>query len=207
MINDHVFKNIALCDTRRVLLGKLTTGIGSAALASLLNPRPLGAAISGLKQQAIVDPVHFPAKAKRVIFLCQAGGMSHLETFDEKPKLAVMDGQPMPKSVTQGQPIAQLQGQNLSCLGPQHPFLPCGKSGLRISSILPHIADVADELCIVNSAQTEQINHDPAHTFMNTGTQISGRPAMGAWLTYGLGNEAENLPGFVVLTSAGGGQG
>jgi hypothetical protein len=206
MINGPVFQNIALRDTRRVLLGKLTTGIGSAALASLLNPRPLGAAISGLKQQAVVDPLHFPAKAKRVIFLCQAGGMSHLETFDEKPKLAAMDGQPMPQSITQGQPIAQLQGQTLSCLGPQHPFLRGGKSGLRISSILPHIASVADELCVINSAQTEQINHDPAHTFMNTGTQISGRPAMGSWLTYGLGNEAEDLPGFVVLTSVGGGQ-
>jgi hypothetical protein len=148
--------------------------------------------------------MHLAAKAKRVIFLCQAGGMSHLETFDEKPKLAAMHGQPMPKSVTQGQPIAQLQGEPLSCLGPQHSFLRCGKSGQRISSIFPHLASMADELCIVNSAQTEQINHDPAHTFMNTGTQISGRPAMGAWLTYGLGSEAENLPGFVVLTSVGG---
>lgn len=207
MIHKNVLRDIALRDTRRVLLGKLGTGIGSAALAALLNPRLLSAASPRFKQQAVVDPLHFPAKAKRVIFLCQAGGMSHLETFDDKPKLAAMDGQPMPKSVTQGQPIAQLQGQNLSCLGPQHPFLRCGKSGQRISSIFPHLARVADELCIINSVQTEQINHDPAHTFMNTGTQISGRPAMGAWLTYGLGNEAENLPGFVVLTSAGGGQG
>jgi hypothetical protein len=207
MIHKNVLRDIGLRDTRRVLLGKLGTGIGSAALAALLNPRLLGAASPRFKQQAMVDPLHFPAKAKRVIFLCQAGGMSHLETFDDKPKLAAMDGQPMPKSVTQGQPIAQLQGENLSCLGPQHPFLRCGKSGQRISSIFPHLASVADELCIINSVQTEQINHDPAHTFMNTGTQISGRPAMGAWLTYGLGNEAENLPGFVVLTSAGGGQG
>jgi hypothetical protein len=207
MIHKNVLRDIGLRDTRRVLLGKLGTGIGSAALAALLNPRLLGAASPRFKQQAMVDPLHFPAKAKRVIFLCQAGGMSHLETFDDKPKLAAMDGQPMPKSVTQGQPIAQLQGENLSCLGPQHRFLRCGKSGQRISSIFPHLASVADELCIINSVQTEQINHDPAHTFMNTGTQISGRPAMGAWLTYGLGNEAENLPGFVVLTSAGGGQG
>ncbi|MCH2117474.1 MAG: DUF1501 domain-containing protein [Pirellulales bacterium] len=207
MIHKNVLRDIALRDTRRVLLGKLGTGIGSAALAALLNPRLLSAASPRFKQQAVVDPLHFPAKAKRVIFLCQAGGMSHLETFDDKPKLAAMDGQPMPKSVTQGQPIAQLQGENLSCLGPQHPFLRCGKSGQRISSIFPHLARVADELCIINSVQTEQINHDPAHTFMNTGTQISGRPAMGAWLTYGLGSEAENLPGFVVLTSAGGGQG
>ena len=132
-----------------------------------------------------------------------AGGPSHLETLDFKPGLAKMQGQPMPESLTKGMPIAQLQGAKLVCLAPQHPFRRCGQSGQHISAIFPHLATVADEICIVNSMVTEAINHDPAHTFMNTGTTISGRPAMGSWLTYGLGSESDDLPGFVVLTSDG----
>ena len=192
--------------TRRTLLGQLTTGLGSTALGTLLN-HGSQTAVAGLRgSHGLVDPLHFAPRAKRVIFLCQAGGMSHLETLDYKPKLAELDGQLMPSSITQGQPIAQLQGQKLTCLAPQTHFQRYGQTGQLISSVFPHLAGVVDELCIVNSAQTEQINHDPAHTFMNTGTQISGRPSMGSWLTYGLGVEADNLPGFVVMTSVGGGQ-
>jgi hypothetical protein len=137
-----------------------------------------------------------------------AGGASHLETFDYKPKLAELDGQPMPKSFTEGQQIAQLQGQrdSLKCLGPQHPFARHGAAGLEVSSILPHISSLADELCVIKSMHTDQINHDPAHTLMNTGSAIPGRPSMGAWLQYGLGSESDNLPGYVVMTSVGGGQ-
>jgi len=138
-----------------------------------------------------------------------AGGPSHLETFDYKPKLKELDGKPMPKSFTEGQQIAQLQGQanNLKVLGPQHQFAKYGKSGQEISAVLPNIANkISDDICIIRSMQTEQINHDPAHTFMNTGSIISGRPSMGSWINYGLGSEGENLPGFVVLTSVGGGQ-
>jgi len=138
-----------------------------------------------------------------------AGGPSHLETFDYKPKLEELDGKPMPKSFTEGQQIAQLQGQanNLKVLGPQHQFAKYGKSGQEISAVLPNIANkISDDICIIRSMQTEQINHDPAHTFMNTGSIISGRPSMGSWINYGLGSEGENLPGFVVLTSVGGGQ-
>jgi len=138
-----------------------------------------------------------------------AGGPSHLETFDYKPKLEELDGKPMPKSFTEGQQIAQLQGQanNLKVLGPQHKFAKYGKSGQEISAALPNIANkIPDDICIIRSMQTEQINHDPAHTFMNTGSIISGRPSMGSWINYGLGSEGENLPGFVVLTSVGGGQ-
>jgi hypothetical protein len=142
-------------------------------------------------------------RAKRIIQLYMAGGPSHLETLDEKPKLAAMHGQPMPESFTKGKPIAQLQGADLKCFAPQHPFVTCGESGQRISSIFPYLAKVADELCIIRSMSTEAINHDPAHTFMNTGTTISGRPAMGSWLLYGLGCETDDLPGFVVLTSTG----
>ena len=124
--------------------------------------------------------------------------------FDYKPKLAEMDGQPMPESFTKGQPIAQLQGQQLRCFGPQHPFQRCGQVGPGdLDAASRTSASIADEICIIRSMQTEQINHDPAHTFMNTGTQISGRPSAGSWIWYGLGAEAEDLPGFVVLTSHG----
>ncbi len=135
-----------------------------------------------------------------------AGGPSHLETLDHKPTLADMDGKPMPSSITAGQPIAQLQGKELKCLGPQLKFIKAGQSGQEISAAFPHIAKIADDISIVRSMTTQQINHDPAHTFMNCGTQISGRPCMGSWIQYGLGSEAEDLPGFVVLTSVGGGQ-
>ena len=152
-------------------------------------------------------PLHLPARAKRVIHLYQAGGPSHLELFDNKPKLAAMHGEPMPESFTKGQPIAQLQNQKLKCFGPQHPFARYGQSGQEITTLLPEIGTIADDICIVRSMQTEQINHDPAHTFMNTGTQISGRPAAGSWIWYGIGAEATDLPGFVVLISQGrGGQ-
>jgi hypothetical protein len=148
-----------------------------------------------------------PPKAKRVIYLCMAGGPSHLETFDYKPKLAEMSGKPMPESFTKGQPIAQLQGKRLLCMEPQYSFQKVGRSGQEISTLFPHLGAIADDLCIVRSMVTEAINHDPAHTFMNTGTTISGRPSMGSWVVYGLGSECDNLPGFVVLTSQGrGGQ-
>lgn len=147
---------------------------------------------------------HFAPKAKRVIFLYMSGGPSHLETFDYKPQLAELDGKPMPDSFTKGQPIAQLQGAELKCLGPQFKFRKHGKSGQEIADILPYTAQIADDICIIRSMQTDQINHDPAHTVMNTGTSISGRPSLGSWITYGLGSDADNLPGFVVMTSFGG---
>ena len=148
-----------------------------------------------------VDPLDFAPRAKRVIFLCMAGGPSQFETFDHKPLLAKMHGAPLPASYSAGQPIAQLQGQKLNCYGPQFPFKRWGQSGQEISVLFPHLGGVADDLCIIRSMQTEEINHDPAQTFINTGTSISGRPSMGAWVTYGLGSEADDLPGFVVLTS------
>ena len=116
-----------------------------------------------------------------VIMLFMCGGTSHLETFDHKPELAKLNGQPMPESFTKGQPIAQLQNQKLKCLGPLFPFQRHGQSGQQISGILPGIAGIADDIAIVRSMHTDQINHDPAHTVMNTGTSISGRPSMGAW--------------------------
>lgn len=185
-----------LRQTRRAFLGRASLGLGAVALSRLLDPPAAAAAPTGLP--------HFAPKARRVIFLYMAGGPSHLETFDYKPKLAAMDGQPMPESFTKGQPIAQLQGQALRCLGPQFAFRRCGQSGQEISEILPHTARIADDICILRSLHTDQINHDPAHTVMNTGTPVPGRPSMGAWVTYGLGSACDNLPGFVVLTSEGG---
>ncbi|MDZ4861349.1 MAG: DUF1501 domain-containing protein, partial [Candidatus Hydrogenedentes bacterium] len=200
------FDEITLRETRRHFLGRAAKGIGSVALASLLNPWLLAESTADAASRGIVSPLHFAPKAKRVIHLVMSGGPSHLETFDYKPRLGELNGQPMPESFTKGQPIAQLQGAQLKCLAPQHTFNTVGKSGQVISEIFPHISGIADDICIVRSMQTEQINHDPANTFMNSGTSISGRPSMGAWVLYGLGSETQNLPGFVVLTSAGGGQ-
>jgi len=195
---------------RRCFLNRSAVGIGAVTLHALLNPWQVSSQSSQTDKgrwEGVVQPLHRLPKAKRVIYLCMAGGPSHLETLDYKPKLAEMDGKPMPESITRGQPIAQLQGQNLKCLAPQHPFQSFGQSGQNVCSLFKHIGGVADELCIIRSFHTEQINHDPAHTFVNTGSSVSGRPSMGSWLLYGLGSETENLPGFVVLTSVGkGGQ-
>lgn len=186
---------------RRQFLGRASGGLGMAALASLLGAEESQS--TGLLP-GIEGGLHFPARAKRVIFLCMAGGPSHLESFDYKPKLAEMHGKPMPESYTENQPIAQLQGKKLVCQQPMIPFRNHGESGIEISDVFPHIGKVADELCVIKSMHTDQINHDPAHTVMNTGTSISGRPSMGSWVTYGLGSVASDLPGFVVLTSKGG---
>jgi len=188
---------------RRTFLRQSGVGLGSAALSGLLGKDTgIASGLAGGKDLAGLP--HYAAKAKRVIFLCMAGGPSHLETFDYKPKLDELDGQPMPESFTQGQPIAQLQGQKLKVQGHLAKFRRHGKSGQLISDYLPWTAKMADEIAVIRSMVTEQINHDPAHTFLNTGTAISGRPSMGSWVTYGLGSETQDLPGFVVLTSVGG---
>jgi hypothetical protein len=197
--------------TRRSFLGNTARGIGGIALASLLNPDLARAAVSTTQDSALstqhykglINPLHFAPKAKRVIHLYMAGGPSHLETLDYKPTLKKQAGNPMPDSFTKGQPIAQLQGKELRCFAPQFDFQKFGKSGQEISSLFPHIGSVADDICIIRSMQTEAINHDPAHTFMNTGSTITGRPSMGSWVWYGIGAEADDLPGFVVLTSTG----
>ena len=193
---------------RRAFLSRAAGGIGGLAAGSLLAADAAVAATGSKAAIAgwpgVIRPFHVPPKAKRVIWLYMAGGMTHLDTFDHKPKLAAMNGQPMPESFTKGQQIAQLQGQALKCFAPQHPFAKVGQSGQEISTIFPEIsARIADRIAIVRSLHTEAINHDPAHTFMNTGSMISGRPAAGSWLWYGLGNDAEDLPGFVVMVSTG----
>ena len=196
--------------TRRSFLGRASQGLGALALSSLIHPGRFQAAAAASQPgrwPGLIHPLHFAQKAKRVIFLCMAGGPSHLETFDFKPKLREFDGQAMPESVTKGKQIAQLQGQQLKCYGPQFNFKKFGQCGTEICELFPEIGSVADDICVIRSMTTDAINHDPAHCFMNTGTTISGRPSMGSWVTYGLGSEAEDLPGFVVLTSKGkGGQ-
>ena len=182
---------------RRAFLAGSGLSLGSAALSTLIAKDNN---ISNDKPLYLLPK----AKAKRVIFLCMAGGPSHLETFDYKPKLNELHRQPMPESFTKGQPIAQLQGKELKVQGHLTKFKKYGKGGQYISDFLPWTAKMADDIAIIRSMVTEQINHDPAHTFMNTGTAISGRPSMGSWVNYGLGSEAEDLPGFVVMSSVGG---
>lgn len=195
---------------RRTFLERAGISVGSMALGSLMANQQAFSAEAATAPAAqvgtsgVINPLHFAPQAKRVIWLYMAGGMSHLDTFDHKPKLGELDGQPMPESFTKGQQIAQLQGQQLKCFAPQYPFQKYGQSGQEMSSLWPHLGEkCADELCIVRSMYTDAINHDPAHTLMNTGTQIAGRPAMGSWVQYGLGAETDNLPGFVVMVSTG----
>jgi hypothetical protein len=190
---------------RRAFLRRSSIGLGSIALASLLDrDLPALAAAPGGDigtSSGVVRPLHHRPKVKRIIFLYMAGGPSQFETFDYKPGLAALDGKPMPGSFTKGQPIAQLQGQELKVLRPLAKFQKHGESGLEVSDFLPQTARHADDLCVIRSMHTDQINHDPAHTMMNTGTPIQGRPSMGSWVTYGLGSENQDLPGFVVMTS------
>lgn len=188
---------------RRTFLGKSAQSVGALALASLVRPEALKAAELS---RGVINPLPLPQKAKRVIWLTMAGGPSHLEIFDPKPKLAAMDGRPMPESFTKGQQLAQLQGQELVCFGPQVKFRKFGSNGTEISELFPHIGSVVDDICIVRSMTTDAINHDPAHMFMNSGSQIAGRPSMGSWVNYGLGSESKDLPGFVVMVSIGKGR-
>ncbi len=175
---------------RRVFLKRSALGLGGAALASLLG-------------ETASAGTHFPAKAKRIIYLFMAGGPSQLDLFDHKPLLNTMNGQDLPESVRKGQRLTGMSGNQatLPLAGSIFKFEKHGKSGATVSELLPNVAKMADELCFVKSCYTEAINHDPAITFMQTGSQLAGRPSMGAWLSYGLGTANENLPTFVVLIS------
>ena len=162
-----------------------------------------GDAEDGGPWRGVVRPTHLAPRAKRVIYLYMAGGPSHLESFDHKTG-AGADARAADAGVVHARPAdCAASGPQLRCFAPQHPFRKFGQSGQEIAEIFPHIGSIADDICIVRSLTTEAINHDPAHTFMNTGTTISGRPAMGSWVYYGLGSDSEDLPGFCVLTSTG----
>jgi hypothetical protein len=184
--------------SRRDLLGQMATGLSGAALATLFTHN----AMAVESATAIAAP-----KAKRVIFLFQSGAPSQLDLFDYKPKLADLRGTELPDSIRQGQRLTGMTSRQTSF--PVAPsrfrFAQHGKCGAWVSELLPHTAKVVDELCFVRSLHTEAINHDPAITFCQTGAQLAGRPSIGAWLSYGLGSENENLPAFVVLVSQGSG--
>jgi hypothetical protein len=184
--------------TRRQLFGRTAAGIGTVALASLLNERLFAAAQAG---------VHFAPKAKRVIYLFMSGGPSHIDLFDYKPKLKEYHGKELPASIRMGQRVTGMtSGQkSFPCVSPMFKFSRHGKCGAWVSELLPNIAGVVDDVAIVKSLHTEAINHDPAITCIQTGHQLPGRPSLGSWLSYGLGNESKSLPAFVVMVSQGSG--
>jgi len=194
-----------LGSTRRHFFRDCGLGIGKIACASLLASDLAGsrqlAAEEGENPTAPKKP-HFSPRAKRVIYLFMAGAPSQLELFDNKPKLAELEGKPIPPSVIKGQRYAFIQ-PDAAVLGPRFGFARHGKSGAEISEMLPHLSKVVDELAIVRSVHTDLFNHSPAQLFVNTGSGIPGRPSMGSWLSYGIGSEANDLPSFVVLKSGG----
>jgi hypothetical protein len=180
-------------------------GLGGIALANLINPAGLFAAASGPDRGILKGQLHHPAKAKRVIYLFMAGGPSQMETFDYKPVLNQRNGEQLPDSVRQGQRLTGMSGNqsSLPLAGSVYKFNQHGKNGTWVSELLPHTAKVVDDFCIIQSMYTEAINHDPAITFLQTGSELSGRPSIGAWVHYGLGSDNENLPAFVVLITPG----
>ncbi len=190
--------------TRRHFLAKCSTGLGAMWLATMTG-RAWGAAGPLVKDPAApLAPAmpHFAPKAKRVIYLHMAGAPSQHELFDYKPDLARLDGKECPQEFLEGKQFAFIQGVP-KMLGPQFPFQRHGESGAWVSDRLPHFASVVDEVCFIKSMHTDQFNHGPAQLLVHTGTQNPGAPSVGAWATYGLGSENQNLPGFVVLTSGG----
>ncbi|MEZ4700442.1 MAG: DUF1501 domain-containing protein [Rhodothermales bacterium] len=185
--------------SRRDFLSKTSLGLGAAALAALLGPRELLAD----PQSGILGTPHFPPRAKRVIYLFQSGGPSQLDLYDYKPLLRERNGEELPDSIRGGQRLTGMTAHQASfpMAGSQFEFTQRGGAGHWFSDRIPHIAGIADELCIVKSMYTEAINHDPAITFFQTGSQLAGRPSIGSWISYGLGSDNENLPAFTVLLS------
>lgn len=184
---------------RRWFLRDCGMGLGGMALQSLMGRTVLGQTAGDNSLSPRLP--HFPGKAKRVIYLFQAGAPSHLELFDYKPELKQRDGQLPPAELLAGYRAAFIK-PNSALLGPRYAFSQHGQSGMELSELLPHTARIADELCLIRSMQTDAVNHAPGQILMNTGSQQFGRPSFGSWTLYGLGSESEDLPGFVVLTSA-----
>ena len=191
--------------TRRHFFGRSASGIGMAALGSLLNPRLLEAATAAAANAAPAERTHFKPKAKRVIYLFMAGGPSQIDLYDHKPKLDALHQSELPDSVRMGQRITTMtSGQkSLPVVRSMFKFAPRGKSGTVMSELIPHIGSIADDLALVRTVNTEAINHDPAITYIQTGFQNPGRPCIGSWLSYGLGSANENLPAFIVMISSG----
>ncbi|TXE09621.1 DUF1501 domain-containing protein [Seonamhaeicola algicola] len=193
---------------RRHFFKKAAMGLGGVALGSLLAP-DLFKGSQDAANQIPLGLKHFASKAKRIIMLVQNGAPSQLETFDFKPKLRDMFGQDLPESIRQGQRLTGMTAYQKSfpLVGSKFGFKQYGNSGAWVSELLPNIAKITDDICIVKSMHTDAINHDPALTFLQTGAQVGNRPSMGSWFSYGLGSENKNLPAFCVLLSKGGGTG
>lgn len=198
-LQEEIQKESARFLSRRWFLRDCGVGLASIALQSLLSRESMAAA-KAVNPLAPRNPHHSP-KARRVIYLFQAGAPSHLELFDYKPELARRNGQLPPAGLLKDYRAAFIK-PNSELLGPKFKFAPVGKCGMELSEVLPYTAKVADELCLIRTMQTEAVNHAPAQIMMNTGSQQFGRPSFGSWTLYGLGTESENLPGYVVLTSA-----
>ena len=206
MESDQEMNKDNLKVNRRHFFSKLSAGIGTVALGSLMIPDLFNKNSAGAASQGFSLGVpHFAPKAKRVIYLFQAGAPSQLESFDYKPVLNERVGEDLPESIRNGQRLTGMTANQdrFPLVGSFAGFKQYGEQGAWVSDYFPHIGKIADEICIVRSMHTEAINHDPAITFFQTGNQISGRPSMGSWFSYGLGSENENLPSFVVLTSRG----
>jgi len=184
--------------TRRKFFQQCGTGMGALALASLLNEKLL--ASPAKPDGAPLPGPHFAPKAKNIIYLFQSGGPSHLDLFDYKPELVKRNGQKMPDEILKNIRLAQI-GKDAAVLGTNYQFKQYGKSGVWISELLPQLTTIVDEVAFVQGFYSEAFNHDPATLFMNTGAQLSGRPSMGSWFSYGLGSENQDLPAFVVLTT------
>ena len=187
--------------TRQQFVRSTSLGLGAAALNSLLNS-------SATADQTLVDPFaprrsHFPARVKNVILLSMSGGPSHLDLFDYKPELLRRNGEECPQSLMEGKPFA-FTGSTARLLGTPQRFQQFGESGAWMSAAIPHLSTIADELTFIKSLYTEQFNHGPAELLLYTGIpRTAGRPSLGSWITYGLGSENRNLPGFIVFVSGG----
>jgi hypothetical protein len=199
-------RNHALSVTRRHFFEQCGVGVGKIALGALLGESCRGIALAGVDEagrQLAPKPPHFAPKARRVIHLFMAGAPSQLDLFDWKPELARLEGRPLPPSVIGGQRYAFIR-PDAAVLGPRFKFARYGQCGAQLSEMLPHLAGVVDDICIIKSVHTDQFNHAPAQIFFNTGFSQPGRPSLGSWVVYGLGCESQDLPAFVVMSTGSG---
>jgi hypothetical protein len=200
-MNSLPFSDRAEYLKRRWFLRECGVGLGAIAASSLLADETTRVMSQEADNPLAPKTAHYPAKAKRVIYMFQAGAPSHLEMFDFKPELAKRDGQLPPAELLKGYRAAFIN-PNSALLGPKFKYAPAGQCGMELSEVLPHTAKIADDICLIRTLQTDAVNHAPAQIMMNTGSQQFGRPSFGSWTLYGLGSESSSLPGFVVLTSA-----
>ncbi|MHC5544262.1 DUF1501 domain-containing protein, partial [Singulisphaera rosea] len=189
-------------ETRRQFFSRGANAVGWAALSSLLGDKMAGSALAGGTAEAPLSP-HFPAKAKHVIYLHMVGGPSQLDLYDYKPKMGEWFDKDLPDSVRMGQRLTTMtSGQKRFPIAPsKYKFAQHGQSGMWVSELLPKTASMVDDMCFIRSMNTDAINHEPAITYMQTGNQVTGRPCLGSWVSYGLGSENADLPTFVVLVA------